>query len=202
MTSRNPAHAGAGIELVRKLASEGDRVFTTAQAREFAASVGLSTTYFRQALHHLTNSGWLVRLRKGLYALSSTVPGVTPAHEFEIAMALVNPAAISHWSALHHHGLTEQAPRRAFVLTTTRASLPQLRGDAERTREGYPAGGALYQFVRVQPTRYFGTEKVWIDDARVTITDPVGLRRVISQGGGTTDFRESVRKVNLVLTEK
>jgi len=38
------------------------------------------------------------------------------AHEFEIAMALAHPAAISHWSALHHHGLTEQAPRKVFMV--------------------------------------------------------------------------------------
>ena len=48
---------------------------------------------------HLRRNGWIVSLRRGLYALASTVPGVTPAHEFEIAMALVEPAAISHWSA-------------------------------------------------------------------------------------------------------
>jgi len=43
---------------------------------------------------------------------------------FEIAMALVDPAAISHWSALHHHALTEQAPRRVFVLTPLGGPLP------------------------------------------------------------------------------
>jgi hypothetical protein len=35
---------------------------------------------------------------------------VSPLHEFEIAMALVQPAAISHWSALNYHTLTEQTP--------------------------------------------------------------------------------------------
>ena len=108
MRGGGQVHTALGIALVRKLASDGVRVFTTTQAREYAPSVQLSNSYFRQALHHLASSGWIVRLRKGLYALSPTVPGVTPAHEFEIAMALVSPAAISHWSALHHHGLTEQ----------------------------------------------------------------------------------------------
>jgi predicted transcriptional regulator of viral defense system len=88
-------------------------------------------------------------------------------------MALVDPAAISHWSALHHHGLTEQAPRRVFVLTTTETSIPRLRGKrANETQDGYPVAGMLYQFVRVRPARSFGTEKVWVGDARVTITDP------------------------------
>lgn len=170
---RKPVQTGAGIELVRLLAAEGERVFTIGRARELADGAGLTQSYLRQALHHLTRSGWLVRLKQGLYALSHSVPGVTPAHEFEIAMALVDPAAISHWSALHHHGLTDQVPREVFVLTTTRASVPRARGAASRnTREGYAAGGNTYRFVRVQPERFFGTERVWVGDTRVTITDP------------------------------
>jgi predicted transcriptional regulator of viral defense system len=161
------------VELVRSLAREGDRIFTLARARELAPAVGLSEGYLRQALHHLAKSGWVVRLRKGLYALSSTVPGVAPAHEFEIAMALVNPAAISHWSALHHHGLTEQAPRKVFVSTTTDASVPRMRGaKAKKDHQGFRVGDTTYQFVQVKPGRFFGTDKVWIGEARVTITDP------------------------------
>ncbi len=172
MSREHLVHSGPGVELVRKLAAEGDRIVTTERAREFAPAVGLSEGYFRQALHHLTKAGWLVRLRKGLYALSSTVPGVTAAHEFEIAMALVDPAAISHWSALHHHGLTEQIPRKVFVLTTTETAVPRRRGDkAKWSRDGYPVGETVYRFIQVKPERFFGTGKVWIGDARVVITD-------------------------------
>lgn len=120
----------------------------------------------------MTKSGWLVRLRKGLYSLSATVPGVTSAHEFEIAMALVPGAAISYWSALHHHGLTEQAPRKVFVLTTTDTPIPQTRSKkAGQERGGCLVGGTIYQFVRVKPERFFGIRKVWVGDARVTIAE-------------------------------
>ena len=173
MSRENLVHTGAGVELVRKLAGEGDRIFTTGRARELAPVAGLSEDYLLQALHHLTRSGWLVRLRKGLYALSSSVPGATPVHEFEIAMALVDPAAISHWSALHHHGLTDQMPRKVFVLTTTETSVPRARGaKAKQMRDGFPVGGIVYRFIQIKPERFFGTEKVWIGEARVTITDP------------------------------
>jgi predicted transcriptional regulator of viral defense system len=30
----------------------------------------------------------------------------------------------------------------------------------------------LYRFIQVKPERYFGAEKVWIGEVRVTITDP------------------------------
>ena len=135
--------------------------------------MGLKSEYLWEALYHLRRNGWIVPLRRGLYALSPAVPGVTPAHEFEIAMALLEPAAISHWSALHHHGLTEQVPWKVFVLTTTEAPVPRVRGArASEAREGYPAGGTRFRFIQVKPERFFGTEKVWIGEARVTVTDP------------------------------
>lgn len=168
---QKPKKSHVGIELVRVLASEGDRIFSTERARELSPRVGLRASYLLEALYHLRRNGWIVPLRKGLYALSSSVPGVTAAHEFEIAMALVNPAAISHWSALHHHGLTDQIPRKVFVLTTTEVSVPRVRG-AKRQYTGYQVGDTIYQFVQIKPERFFGTEKVWIGEARVTITDP------------------------------
>lgn len=162
-----------GVELIRRIASEGDRIFSTERARELAPEVGVNDCYLREALYHLRRNGWIVSLRRGLYALSTSVPGVTPAHEFEVAMALVSPAAISHWSALHHHGLTEQAPRKVFVLTSTDASVPRVRSTkANGTRDGYLVGDTLYQFVQTKTDRYFGTEKVWINEAHITITDP------------------------------
>lgn len=170
-TGRKLKQSHVGIDLVRLLASEGDRIFSTQRARELSPRVGLNASYLLEALYHLRRNGWIVPLRKGLYALSSSVPGVTAAHEFEIAMALVNPAAISHWSVMHHHGLTEQIPRKVFVLTTTETSVPRARS-GHRQDGGYPIGDTIYQFVQVKPERFFGTEKVWIGEARVTITDP------------------------------
>jgi len=181
-TTERIIHSTAGIELVRKLAESGDRIFTLERVRELAPSVGLSAGYLRQALHHLARSGWVVRLRKGLYSLSSSVSGVSPLHEFEVGMALVHPAAISHWSALHHHGLTEQLPRRVFVLTTTGTSIPRLIGTKRKKRKsdkGYPVGGTIYQFVQVKPERFFGIEETWVGETRIKMTD---LERTLLDG--------------------
>lgn len=172
MARKDLSYRTAGVELVRKLVESGDRIFTSEHARKIAPSVGLSPNYLNEALHHLAQSGWIVRLRKGLYALSGPVPGVSPVHEFEIAMALVHPAAISHWSALSYHGLTEQLPRRVFVLTSAR-SVPRVRRQkVDRSREGYQVGDTIYQFVQVKPERFFGVEEVWVHEARIKITDP------------------------------
>lgn len=171
--TRKVKKSNVGIELVRLLVEEGDRVFSTDRARELSARAGIKKPYLWEALYHLRRNGWIVPLRRGLYALASSVPGVSPAHEFEIAMALVHRAAISHWSALHHHGLTEQVPRKVFVLTTTDTPIPQARGKrAKDIGGGCRVGETVYQFIRVKPERFFGTEKVWMGDTRVTITDP------------------------------
>lgn len=43
---------------------------------------------------------------------------------------------------------------------------------AKQSGQGFRVGDTTYQPVRVKPERFFGTEKVWIGEARVTITDP------------------------------
>ena len=153
------------------LAEIGDRIFTVERAKELASSAGISPGYLHQALHHMARSGWIVRLRRGIYALSGAVPGSLPLHEFEIGMALVQPSAISHWSALSYHGLTEQTPRHVFVLTPAR-SVPRLRGEKKRADPGYPVGNTIYRFVQVKPERFFGIDEVWVNEARIKITDP------------------------------
>ena len=178
--STKPKQSLVGIELVRLLAYEGDRIFTTDRARELAPRVGLKDAYLGESLYHLRKNNWIVSLRRGLYALSATVPGVAAAHEFEIAMALVDPAAISHWSALHYHGLTEQVPRHVFVLTTKGAWIPRSKESKQRQPSGsYAVGDTTYRFVQIKRDRFFGTEKVWVGDARVSVTN---LERTLLDG--------------------
>ena len=181
MTSATrPKRTLVGIDLYRLLAEEGHRVFTTAQARELAPRVGLKESYLVECLHHLQRNRWIVPLRRGLYALSSATPGIHEAHEFEIAMSIVNPAAISHWSAMSHHGLTEQAPRTVFVLTTAEAQIPKNRSsDSGGSRSGCRIGGIAYRFVQVRPQRFFGVSRAWAGDARVWMTD---LERTLLDG--------------------
>lgn len=179
-TTARPKRTLVGIGLYRLLAQEGDRIFTTERARELAPRVGLKDSYLLECLHHLQRNDWIVPIRRGLYALSSTTPGVPDAHEFEIAMSLVSPAAISHWSAMHHHGLTEQVPGAIFVLTTTDGSVPRHRNSAPgRSQDGYRIGDLDYRFVQVRPNRFFGTERIWVGEARVWVTD---LERTLLDG--------------------
>jgi predicted transcriptional regulator of viral defense system len=48
------------------------------------------------------------RLRRGLYVSIGLLPEQTKTHPFVISAYLIHTSAISHWSALQHHALTEQ----------------------------------------------------------------------------------------------
>jgi len=148
--------------------------FTIADARKAASSCGMADSYVVEALYHLSNTGWLTRLKRGLYVISSSFPGMTPAHEFEIAMALVQPSAISHWSALHFHGMTEQIPQRVYITTTQAVPISRavkMRNISQRSfsRE---VNGILYEFIKVKRERFFGIKDFWVGEVKVTITDP------------------------------
>jgi hypothetical protein len=106
-------------------------------------------------------------------------PGVAPAPRFEIAMALVDLAAVSHWSAIHHHGLTEQVRAKVFVLTTSETSIPWTGGaKAGQARDRYLVDGMVHQLIQITPERFFGVEKIGIGGVRLTVTEPQRSRSV------------------------
>lgn len=88
---------------------------------------------------------------------------------------MVNPSAISHWSALHHHGLTEQVPRVVTAITPKKVVTPSMRGaspSARRRKHAWFVDGVRYEFVTVREAHFFGFEEIWIDEyTKVPITD-------------------------------
>ncbi len=170
----NQKHTRIGIEMVRKLFEEGKRIFTIADARKAASYCGMADNYVVEALYHLSNTGWLTRLKRGLYIISSSFPGMTPVHEFEIAMALVQPSAISHWSALHFHGMTEQIPQRVYITTTQAVPISRAVKARNKSQRSFSreVNGILYEFIKIKQERFFGIKDFWVGEVKVTITDP------------------------------
>jgi predicted transcriptional regulator of viral defense system len=57
-----------------------------------------------QFLERLTEKGWILRIKRGLYVtvpLSAGKEANPQIHEFLIAMQLISPAAIAYWTALN-----------------------------------------------------------------------------------------------------
>lgn len=149
-----------GIRLLRHLVASGLKIFTIKQARKVARELEINPNYITEALHHLVKENWIIRLKRGVYAVSAESGIGEPPHEFEIAMALVTPCAISHWTAMHHHHLTQQIPNTIFAITPSSTSIPR----------SIPKG--KYHFIKIKKEYYFGIEKVWIGQSQVFITDP------------------------------
>ncbi|HUT02833.1 MAG TPA: type IV toxin-antitoxin system AbiEi family antitoxin domain-containing protein [bacterium] len=174
---QNPETRSRGMHVIRllKALSEAGRVvFTTSEARELAAGVGVPEDYVRNLLLNMIRDGWLIRLRRGLYAVSGLASGQVQIHPFAIATQLVIPSAISHWSALSHHGLTEQAPRVVTAFTPKKVVTPSMRGgkSSRGRRHAWDVAGVRYEYVSVRQERFFGIEQVWVDENfRVPITD-------------------------------
>lgn len=114
-------------------------------------------------LERLHQKGWICRIRRDRYAiipLSSGEDRSPQLHEFVVAMEMATPAAIAYWSALNHHGMTEQLPRTVFVATNH-----QVR------RQPGTVLGVDYKVVALRPEKFFGIEQDWIGELPFKVTD-------------------------------
>lgn len=158
-----------GVQLLRRLTERATTpVVTTADALQAAEEMGISRSHAYKLLSQLSHSGWLERLKYGLYV--PQLPGGPPsAHPFAIATRLAEPAAISHWSALHHWGLVDQVPFSVTASTPKSVVPPSARRSARsdpsppKRHAAWVIDGTRYEFIRIPERDLFGTEKVWVD---------------------------------------
>ena len=132
-----PKQSLVGIELVRLLAYEGDRIFTTDRARELAPRVGLKDAYVAESpvpppqeqLDRIAAPGPLRAVFN-----RSRGRGCSRVRD---SYGLVEPSVIAYWSALHHHVLTGQIPTDVFVQTTKGTWIPRRRNGPRNPGNGY-----------------------------------------------------------------
>ncbi len=164
-----------GLALLERIVSSVGPIFTIAQAREPAEPLGLNDSQLRWTLSQLARSGWIARIKRGVYAVQSPLLSAE-LHPHAIAAALVEPMAISHWSALAHHGLTTQIPPMVQASTPRTIVTPEMRaGQAHRPRGRavWRALGVEFEFIKVKQDHFFGFQQEWVSQwHRVSITDP------------------------------
>jgi len=164
----------AGVALAAELAKQGRLVFTTQEARRVAAGLGIPESGVGMLLTRLTDAGWVVRLRRGLYAGTGQLPGGVDVPPFVLATALVELSAIALWSALAHHDLTDQVPIAITAITPRKVVTPSMRSPGEsRGKHAWHVAGLECRFVTLTQSRYeIGVERVWADERFVySITD-------------------------------
>jgi len=150
-------------------------IFAIAEAQAQAEALGISAARVPWLLNQLAAGGWIARLKRGVYAVQSPVLSAE-IHPFAIAAALAGQMAISHWSALAHHGLTTQIPPMIQASTPRGVVTPEMReGKAYRPRghATWRALGLEFEFITVGGKRFFGFQQEWVSQwHRVVITDP------------------------------
>jgi predicted transcriptional regulator of viral defense system len=169
--ARSPRYGGHGIALLRALADRSASTFTVDQARAAARSLGIADSYLSLLLHRLQRAGFVDRLKHGAYAFAGSIPGAVDVHAFSIAMALIDPCAVSGWAALNHHGLSEQIPHVITLMTPKRVVTPAMRGASQTAPSVWEVAGQRYEIVSTVPANFFGYEEVWMGGARVRILD-------------------------------
>ena len=133
--------------------------------QEAATALSFSIPRTQRFLAYLADRGWLVRIRRGLYAaisLDAAEPGEWRADPWVVAAKLYGPSFyIGGWTACEHWALTEQIFRETVVFTTRRVR----RRDVEI--QGFP-----FRVKRAASGKFFGTKTVWRSQSRIQVSDP------------------------------
>lgn len=113
--------------------------------------------------------GWVQRVRRGLYVYLDPFTHDFRAHPWMVATHVVQPSAISHWTALAHWELTTQISDTIQVSTTRQVRKLPPAGSLRRPQ--VQLGQASYEFIRIRPGRFFGVADVRIDRWPVPMFD-------------------------------
>ena len=136
----------------------------------------------REIASRLTEKGWLDRLFPGAYLIILLAAGeksMYTTHEHLIAAHVAEPMYIGYYSALSHHGLTEQVPRIVYVVTPTRAQSREIHG-------------VPYRVTTVTGRKFFGTEPTSVEGTTVKISD---LEKTLVDCADHPDFCGGIREL-------
>lgn len=138
----------------------GKEIYTFAEIWVIANDFSRGTV--RKVLSELAKERRLIRLKREVYLyVPEGYQENWTASNFWIGANLVQPYAISFWSALNHWGLTEQMPKRTYIQTN--------KGIVSYYTNIL---GSEYQFIRLNLRRFFGITQIWVANHQVNITDP------------------------------
>jgi predicted transcriptional regulator of viral defense system len=164
-----------GMKLVESAVQELGPVFTLDRLKPIAERQGLSPKHLLKLISKLDSAGRIEILKRGVYAVKTPLySGEIPP--FAVAAVLVQPMAISHWSALAQHGFTTQLPAMVQASTPRKVITPEMRrgaADRPRGRAVWKALGVEIEYIYVQEKQFFGHQQIWVNNwQHVSVTDP------------------------------
>jgi len=128
--------------------------------REICKLAGIAGNYAHNVVSLLEKEARLVRLERGTYLyVPEGFEGNWAGNTYLIASHLVQPYAISYWSALNHWHFTEQIPSTVFIQTTVRKFY------SERV-----ILGVKYKLVTLGKNKFYGLATVWDKSHKIQMT--------------------------------
>ncbi len=178
-------------EVLEQLIAEHGLIVTT---QEVIGKLSFATEESKyRFVSQLSEAGWLVRIRHGLYQIADVSSlGTLTLSRYTIAHLLHPESYVSFEAALQFHGLFDQSLKSVSSVTT-------------RSRSSSDVQGICYRFIKTQESSYFGFASETFDGRRVQIAhiekamiDLMQFRR----SDATVDLvaeilRESLHSINL-----
>lgn len=153
----------------------------TAQQIFSSASVFMNHKQTQYLITTLTKQGWLMRIKKGLYAISDlSTRGFLSLSSYVVANVLVKDSYVSFESALHHHGMFDQLTNKIISVSLKTYKTVQLQN-------------IEYSFVKTKADYYFGWQEMTLDNntARIATAEKALVDMV--------NFHKSIYAIDLVI---
>ena len=144
--------------LLSRLAGAGHQIISI---DDIETTLEVAPNTAREMASRLTEKGWLDRLFPGTYLIIPLAAGeeaTYTTHEYLIAAHVTEPMYIGYYTALSHHGLTEQVPRTVYVVTPSRAQSREIHG-------------VPYRVITVTDRKFFGFKPTSVEGTTVQISD-------------------------------
>lgn len=173
------------LEFLNALTQSGYRIFSMNDASKVAASIGIKQTSIHYILRALIAKRIIRPLFKGHYAVEENLLAGQPLHRFEIAMHIAPGGAICCWSAMEHHGLTDQILSKVYMLAPYQPNKP-------RSLYHYKVDGYEFVLIQTEKQNLWGIERSSVGERTVNITE---LERTLIDGVSKPQYCGGFREV-------
>ncbi len=120
----------------------------------------ISRPSIRNFVNKLTKNGWLVRIKKGIYAIASIDSrGFLALPVYKIAQILDDNSYVSFEAALQYHGMFDQLFNTVISVST-------------KKRQAVTLQGITYKFIKTKGDLFFGWEDKRVENYLVKIATP------------------------------
>lgn len=169
-------------ELLEELIATHGQIVTTGQIyQKLQASTDQKQA--KKIIAKLVSNGWLIRIQRGLYAISDlSNRGFLSLSPYVVANLLFQNSYVSFESALNYQGIFDQLTNKIISVTTTK-----------HKNKTIDLNSIEYSSVTVQKRWFFGWEETVIDGKSVRIA--IAEKALID----IVQFRKSKYSVDLVI---